>query len=83
MLNNESQKRISPLQTRQTKYTNISSIYSGLLSKVDALKSKMSILKATGTSSAFAVKKATSSNTTAVTVSASSISSKWSFCTSS
>ena len=69
-VNNESQKRIYPLQTRKTKYSNISNIYSDLLSKVDALKSKMSILKATGTSSAFADKIATSSNTTAVAVSA-------------
>jgi len=78
-INTESQKRLSPLATRKTKYTSISNIYSGLLSKVDALKSKMSILKATGTSSAFAVKKATSSNTTAVTVSASTAAQKGAF----
>ena len=77
--NNESLKRITPLQTRKNKYTNISNIYSGLLTKIDALKSKMSILKATGTSSAFATKKATSSNTTAVTVSASSSAQKGAF----
>jgi flagellar capping protein FliD len=77
--NNESQKRIAPLQTRKTKYTSISNIYSGLLTKVDALKSKMNILKATGTSSAFAVKKATSSNTTAVTVSAGTAAQKGAF----
>jgi flagellar hook-associated protein 2 len=76
---NESQKRITPLQTRNTKYTNISNIYSGLLSKVDALKNKMSILKATETSSAFATKKAVSSNTTAVTVSASTSAQKGAF----
>lgn len=76
---NESKKRISPLETRKTKYTKISGIYSGLLSKVDALKNKMSILKVTGTSSPFAVKKATSSNTTALTVSASSTAQKGSF----
>ncbi|MBK7500140.1 MAG: flagellar filament capping protein FliD [Ignavibacteriales bacterium] len=78
-INTESQKRLSPLANRKTKYTSISNIYSGLLSKVDALKSKMSILKATGTSSAFAVKKATSSNTTAVTVSASTAAQKGAF----
>jgi flagellar hook-associated protein 2 len=78
-INTESQKRLSPLATRKTKYTSISNIYSGLLSKVDALKSKMSILKATGTSSAFAVKKAVSSNTTAVTVSASTSAQKGAF----
>jgi flagellar hook-associated protein 2 len=78
-INTESQKRLSPLATRKTKYTSISNIYSGLLSKVDALKSKMSILKTTGTSSAFATKKATSSNTTAVTVSASTAAQKGAF----
>ena len=76
---NESQKRLSPLETRKSKYTHISNIYSGLLTKVDALKSKMSILKATGTSSAFATKKAVSSNTAAVTVSASSSAQKGAF----
>jgi len=70
-INSEKSNRISPLETRKTKYTKISNIYSGLLTKVDALKSKMNTLKATGTSSAFAAKKAVSSNTTAVTVSAS------------
>jgi flagellar hook-associated protein 2 len=77
--NNESQKRITPLQTRKTKYTSISNIYSGLLTKVDALKSKMTILKATGSSSAFATKKVTSSNTTAVAVSASTTAQKGAF----
>ncbi len=76
---NESKKRITPLETRKTKYSKISGIYASLLSKVDALKSKMSILKTTGSSSAFAVKKATSSNPTAVTVSASSIAQKGAF----
>jgi flagellar hook-associated protein 2 len=77
--NNEAQKRIAPLETRKTKYTSISNIYSGLLTKVDALKSKMSVLKATGTSSAFATKKAVSSNTTAVTVTANTSASKGAF----
>lgn len=78
-INSESQKRLSPLTTRNSKYSSISNIYSGLLSKVDALKSKMSTLKATGTSSAFATKKAVSSNTTAVTVSASTAAQKGAF----
>lgn len=78
-INTESQKRLSPLATRKTKYTSISNIYSGLLSKVDALKSKMSILKATGTSSAFATKKAISSNPTAVTVTAGTAAQKGAF----
>ncbi len=77
--NNETQKRIAPLETRKTKYTSISNIYSGLLTKVDALKSKMSVLKATGTSSAFATKKAVSSNTTALTVTANTSASKGAF----
>lgn len=78
-INNEASKRITPLETRKTKYTSISNIYSNLLTKVEALKSKMSTLKATGTSSAFATKKATSSNTTAVAVSASTAAQKGTF----
>lgn len=78
-INNETSKRITPLETRKTKYTSISNIYSNLLTKVEALKNKMSTLKATGTSSAFATKKATSSNTTAVTVSASTTAQKGAF----
>ncbi|MCZ7610072.1 MAG: flagellar filament capping protein FliD [Ignavibacterium sp.] len=70
-INSEKSNRISPLEVRKTKYTKISNIYSGLLTKVDALKSKMYALKATGTSSVFTAKKAVSSNTTAVTVNAS------------
>lgn len=78
-INTESQKRLIPFETRKTKYTSISNIYSGLLTKVDALKSKMSVLKATGTSSAFATKKAVSSNTNAVTVTANTSASKGAF----
>lgn len=76
---NEIQKRVYPLNTRKSKYTNISNAYSTLLTKVDALKSKAYMLKATGTSSVFAVKKATSSNTTAVTVTAGSASQQGAF----
>ena len=78
-VNNEASKRITPLVTRKTKYTSISNIYSNLLTKVDALKSKMYTMKATGTSSVFATKKAISSNTTAVTVSASTAAQKGTF----
>jgi flagellar hook-associated protein 2 len=78
-INNEASKRITPLETRKTKYTSISNIYSNLLTKVDALKSKMYTMKATGTSSVFATKKAISSNTTAVTVSASTTAQKGAF----
>ncbi len=76
---NESQNKVTPLETRKNNYSAISSIYSNLLIKVDALKSKTSILKATGSSSVFAVKKAVSSNTTAVTVNASSTAQKGAF----
>lgn len=69
---NEIQKRIAPLETRKTKYTNISKIYSALVSKVDALKSKLSVLMAANNSSVFSAKTATSSNTNALTVSAGS-----------
>lgn len=78
-INNEESKRITPLETRKTKYAKISDIYSNLLTKVDALKSKMYAMKATGTSSVFATKKATSSNTTAVTVTAGNAAQKGSF----
>ena len=76
---NEKSNRITPLETRKTRYSKISSIFSNLLTKVDTLKGKMSTLKATGNSSAFATKKATSSNTTALTVSASTAAQKGSF----
>lgn len=69
---NEIQKRISPLQTKKTKYTNISNIYSSLLKKIDSLNNQLLALKATGSSSAFAVKTAKSSNTAVVTATASS-----------
>lgn len=78
-INNETSKRITPLETRKTKYSKISGIYSTLLTKVDSLKSKMYMMKATGSSSAFATKKATSSNTTAVTVTAGNSAQKGSF----
>ncbi len=78
-INNETSKRITPLETRKTKYSKISGIYSTLLTKVDSLKSKMYMMKATGSSSAFATKKATSSNTTAVTVTAGNAAQKGSF----
>ena len=78
-INNEKLKRLSPLVSRKSKYTNISGIYSNLLTKVDALKGKLSILKTSDTSSVFALKKAVSSNTAAVTVSASNSAQKGSF----
>lgn len=70
---NETQKRIAPLQTKKTKYTSISNIYSNLLKKIDSLTNQLQILKATGPSSAFTVKTAKSSNSSIVSATASSI----------
>lgn len=68
----ESSKRITPLKTRQTKYNNLSSAYSSLLSNIDKLKSSLSILKLRDSSSIFRAKKAESSNTNLVSVTAGS-----------
>ncbi len=69
-INNEVYNKVTPLDTRKTKYTSLSSIYSQLLSKIDTFKSGLSNLKATGNSSPFAAKKAESTNTNAITASA-------------
>jgi flagellar hook-associated protein 2 len=70
-INNEVYNKVTPLDTRKTKYTTLSSTYAQLLSKIDTFKSKLSVLKATGNSSAFAAKKAESTNTTALSATAS------------
>ena len=70
-INNEIYNRVTPLNTRKTKYSNLSSIYSQLLSKIDTFKSDLSDLKATGNSSPFAAKKAESTNTNALSATAS------------
>lgn len=68
----EKSKRITPLKTRQTKYNNLSSAYSSLLSNIDKLKSSLSTLKLRDSSSIFKAKKAESSNTNFVSATAGS-----------
>jgi len=65
----EESNQITPLQTKQTKYTNMSTAYSSLSTKLDSLKSSLSTLKATGTSSAFTSKTATLSSSSFFTAS--------------
>lgn len=68
----ESVKRISPLKTKQTKYSNLTSAYSNLLSSIDKLKSSLSTLKLRDSSSIFKAKKAESSNSNLVSATAGS-----------
>lgn len=66
----EKSKRITPLKTRQTKYNNLSSAYSSLLSNIDKLKGSLSTLKLRDSSSIFKAKKAESSNTNLISATA-------------
>ncbi len=68
----EKSKRISPLKTRQTKYNNLSTAYSSLLSNIDKLKGTLSTLKLRDSSSIFKAKKADSSNSNLVSATAAS-----------
>ncbi|KAF0151695.1 MAG: flagellar capping protein FliD [Ignavibacteria bacterium] len=68
----ESSKRLAPLNTRKTRYQDLDSAYSTISSKISSFTSILSALKGTGTSSAFADKSATSSNTNFVSVTANS-----------
>ncbi len=68
----EQSKRVSPIETRKTKYEKIVSSYSTLSSKLDSLLSVLSSLKSSDTDSVYYSKKASSSNTDFVTVSSSS-----------
>lgn len=71
-LNNEYEKKLTPLQARITKYNSLSSVYTSLLQKIDSFKSKLSNLKTTGSASPFSAKVASSSNTDFLTATASS-----------
>lgn len=66
----EADKLITPLTTRKTKYQNLSSAWSTLSSKLDALNSLLKDLKTTGTSSIFNSKGADSTNSSFVTATA-------------
>ncbi len=69
--NNEINKKISPLSTKKDKYQSISSAYSTLSTSLSALQSILSDLKATGSSSIFAGKTTSSSNSAFATITAS------------
>lgn len=68
----ETNKSISPLQTRKDKYSKVSSAYNSLLTKLNSLKSELSLFSKTGTESVFSLKSASSSNTNFISTSASS-----------
>lgn len=68
----EQSKKIDPLTTRRTKYSNLSSAYSTLSDKLDALKTLLSDLKKTSSSTIFGSKIASSSNSDFVSVTATS-----------
>jgi len=68
--NNEVNKKIAPLSTKKDKYQGISTAYSTLTTSLTNLKSILSDLKATGSSSIFANKSTASSNSNFATISA-------------
>ena len=78
-IQNEYEKKITPLQTRMTKYNSLSSIYTTLQQKIDTFKSKLSSIKVTGSSSPFQAKTAASSNTNFLSATAASAADKGNF----
>lgn len=70
-IQSESSKRLMPLQTRKSKFSNLSTAYTTLQTKINTLKNSLSSLKTSGTSSIFRTKTAASSNTNFLTVTAS------------
>lgn len=68
----EQNKRITPLNTRRSLYQNITSAYSVLSSKLDALKNILTDLKSTSEDSVYYSKTASSSNTNFLSVSSTS-----------
>lgn len=69
-ITSESSKRLTPLNTRKTKYQDLDTAYTAINSKISSLTSLLSSLKETGTDSAFVDKSASSSNTNFVAVTA-------------
>ena len=69
---NETDKYVTPLQNRKSKYSNLSSAYAAFSSKLSALKSLLTNLKLTGSDSLFRTKSATTSDSSFVTATASS-----------
>jgi len=76
---NETYKLITPLNSKRTKYDNLSASYSSMISSLEALKSVLSDFKKTGSESIFSIKEAVSSNTKFLTASASSSASSGSY----
>lgn len=68
---NESQKIVTPLINKKSKYENLSSIYSTFSSNLSAFKSLLTNFKLTGSDSLFSEKSTTTSNSSFVTSSAS------------
>lgn len=71
-IRSETEKRITPLKTRQSKYNNLSSAYSKILNQIDALKNSLSTLKTQSSGSIFKAKSVKSSNENRITAVASS-----------
>ncbi|GBD88060.1 flagellar hook-associated protein 2 [bacterium BMS3Abin03] len=72
---NETQKVVSPLQNKKSKYQNLSSAYSTFSTKLSSLKTVLTNLKLTGTDSLFNKNSTTTSNSSFVTATATSSSS--------
>ncbi len=68
-ITDQTNKIVSPITTRQTRYQNLSSAYSTFSSKLSALKTLLSDFKITDSTSLFSNKAATSSDTTFITTS--------------
>ena len=68
----ESQRLISSIQTRKTKYSNLSSSYTSLSSQLTSLKSVLTDFMQTGADSVFATKAVTSSNSDFISATATS-----------
>ena len=75
----EEQKSVAPLQDRKTRYSNISTGYTQLTSKLDQLSTLLEDLKETGSGSTFRTKGASSSNADLISATSSSSASSGSF----
>ena len=71
-IQSETTKSITPLLTKKTKYSNLSSAYGSLSTKLDSFKTFLSDFKLTGTSSAFASKLASSTDSNFISATADS-----------
>jgi len=68
----ETNSKIAPLQTKLTQYTNLTSAYDNLSTKLTAFQTTLSTLQSTGTSDVFGSKTCTSSDSNFVTATATS-----------